>query len=50
MTIFIDPAAVMFIIGSEMDWSKISLPHLSPLKTPMKQPVVAVGKALQFLK
>jgi len=29
---------------------KISLPHLSPLKTPMKQPVVAAGKALQFLK
>ena len=49
VTIFIDPAAVMFIVGSEMDWSEDKFASSFTFKNPNEQPVVAAGKASQFL-
>ena len=46
ITIFIDPAAVMFLIGSEWTGRKINFLPLSPLITRTKQPDAGVVRAL----
>ena len=48
VVILIDPAAVMFLIGSEMDWKKINFRLLLLLATQTKQHAVDVVKALLF--
>ena len=45
--VFVDSSAIMYLLGTEMDYKKINfLLHLS-LKTPMKQSVAAVGSRLK---
>ena len=48
VTLFIDPTAVMFLIGSQMDCRKINFPPNLYLIIPMKLPAVAVVRAFQF--
>ena len=46
--VLIDPKAIMYLLGTEMDYKEENFPHNLYLKIPMRQSVVDVVSPLKF--